>query len=108
VAGEALRRPPARRPAVARRHPLHGGWDRHSDICTSSRSSGGSSNRSSCCRTAVFAPMDSPAGDQLNEAGTAAQTRAALTEANRLSQSGTQHVRASERAAALQTARRRM
>jgi hypothetical protein len=24
-------------------------------------SSGGSSNRSSCCRTAVFAPMDSPA-----------------------------------------------
>jgi hypothetical protein len=41
------------------------------------------------------------AGDQLNEAGTAAQTRAALTEANRLSQSGTQHVRASERAAAL-------
>ena len=31
---------------------LLGGWDRHSDICTSSRSSGG--NRSSCCRTAVF------------------------------------------------------
>ena len=48
------------------------------------------------------------AGDLLNEAGTAAQTRAALTEANKLSQSGTQHVRASERAAALQTARRRM
>ena len=38
---------------------LTGSWDRHSDICTSSRSSGGSSNRSSCCRTAVFAPMDS-------------------------------------------------
>jgi hypothetical protein len=40
------------------------------------------------------------AGDQFNETGIAAQTRAALTEANRLSQSGTQHVRASERAAA--------
>ena len=26
---------------------LTGSWDRHSDICTSSRSSGGSSNRSS-------------------------------------------------------------
>ena len=81
---------------------LTGSWDRHSDS-TSSRSSGGSSNRSSCCRAAVFAPMDSPvnpatlvaergrptsasavsgensvklAGDQLNGAGTAAQTRA--------------------------------
>ena len=78
---------------------------------SSSASNNGSSNRSSRCRAAVFAPMDFPAnpsnarrrkgpsdlgvsvlrensvtfaGDQLNEAGTAAQTRAALTEANML------------------------
>ena len=39
---------------------LLGRWDRDSDIRPSSSSHSGGSNRSSCCRAAVFAPMDSP------------------------------------------------